>query len=555
MSPQVKRRLLSLILAVVNTGAACRASGGCDGQIHYYVIGDDGRPQFMTSCVMEDAADYGGNDHESNANWLDGIIGDDDDDDDDYDDDCDDCDDEEEYSSSAGTSIWGIQPQSFERRSPVPFNVRVRSGILPVLDAGSISEPTSPVPFFSEEDSGALSSDEPKLLAPVPRQSVACCVNNSRSVEDFPDSYLKKFPTKKLLEKKLEQALKLMAPESKAEFESKDLIVDLEGPTAVVGDVHGDFLTVCAIINRLKFALSIGELANVVFLGDYIDRGIYSAATLYELLSFYLENPGKVTLLRGNHETVSQYTGDFGYFSAAKEPQFMAMAKDNTSTSKTPTLLPTAKDDSSVCPELLSRFFEALPIGAVINKSTLAVHGGVPHGIRWACVSDMFHMRYGCIYTFNDIWSTIMGILWSDYNPTAKLNAPGNRGISDDFLIDSQYSDKTAKMFLNYLNNKHQNSNFLKLKYLIHGHQWTFGTFHQSDPEPTVTTVFSALDNQSPEVCKQGAAVALVDRDSPPMKWFTVDVARHIVEGDDVYHMIPPRSGSGGCETKIGYII
>ncbi len=552
MSPQVKRRLLALILAIANIGAPCRASEESDDQTHYYVIGDDGCPQFITSCVIEDAADHGGNGHKSNANWIDDIIGDDYDDDDD-DDDSEGCVDDAKYLSSASTLIWGIQPQSFEQKSPVPFDVRVRSGVLPILGEESVSEPTSPAPFFTEEeDFDALGSDdEPKLLAPVPKQSVARCVNISRSIEDFPDSYLKKFPTKKLLERKLEQALKLMAPKSRAEFESKDLIVDLEGPTAVVGDVHGDFLTVCTIISRLKFALSIGELANVVFLGDYIDRGVYSAATLYELLSFYLENPDKVTLLRGNHETVSQYIGDFGYFSAAKEPQFLAMTKGNASASKTPTLLPKTTDDSVVCPELLSRFFEELPVGAVINKSTLAVHGGVPHSVRWECVSDMFHMRYGCLYTLKDIWSTIMGILWSDYNPTAKLNAPGNRGISNNFLIDSQYSDKTAKMFLNYLNDRYQNSKFLNLKYLIHGHQWTFGTFHQSCPEPTVTTVFSALDNQSPEVCEQGAAVAVIDGDSPPMKWFTVDVARHIVEDGDVYHMMPPRSGSGGCEIKI----
>lgn len=65
-----------------------------------------------------------------------------------------------------------------------------------------------------------------------------------------------------------------------------------------------------------------------------------------------------MTLLRGNHETVSQYIGDFGYVSAAKEPQFLSMAKDSNPTSKTPTLSPETKDDHFPdCPELLSRFF------------------------------------------------------------------------------------------------------------------------------------------------------------------------------------------------------
>ena len=553
MSPQVKRKLLAMILTVLSTGTPCRASGEYDVQIYYHLIEDDNRSQSMP-------ADYDENNHESSTNRLNS--------------------DEEENLSSANALIWGIPPQSFEKRSPVPFDVRMSRGELPTLGNESVTvhtpdtvpcfERRSPVPFDDVRMSrGKLpilgdesvpvhtpdtvpfsGSDKSELLAPIPKRPAVCCVNDSISKEKLSDDHLKKFPTKRLLKEKLEQALKLMLPESRKECESKDLIVDLKGTTAVVGDVHGDFLTVYAIINRLKFSLGKGELDNVVLLGDYIDRGKYSAATLYELLNFYLENPKKVTLLRGNHETVSQYVGDFGYVSAAKEPQFLAMAKDSHPTSKTPTLSPEGKDDPfSDCPELLSRFFEALPIGAVINKSTLAVHGGVPNTMRWACFSDMFHMRYGCMYTFNNIWSTIMGVLWSDYNPTAKINTPGSRGISDDLLIDSQYNDETAKIFLNYLNGKHHN--FLNLKYLIHGHQWTFGTFHQSAPDPTVTTVFSALDNQSPEVRKQGATVALIKDDFPPVKWFTVDVDHHIAEGNNVYSIVPPRSGSGGCEIKI----
>lgn len=519
MSPQVRRKLLAMILTVLSTGTPCRASGEYDVQIYYHLIEDDNRSQSMP-------ADYDENNHESSANRLNS--------------------DEEEHLSSANALIWGIHPQSFERRSPVPFNVRMSRGELPILGDESVSTPTSDLPFPD--------SDELELLAPIPKRPVVCCVNDSISKEKLSDDHLKKFPTKRLLKEKLEQALKLMLPESRKECESKDLIVDLKGTTAVVGDVHGDFLTVYAIINRLKFSLGKGELDNVVLLGDYIDRGKYSAATLYELLNFYLENPGKVTLLRGNHETVSQYVGDFGYVSAAKEPQFLAMAEDSASESKTSTFLPAGEDAPSVCPELLSRFFEALPIGAVINKSTLAVHGGVPNTMRWARLSDMFHMRYGCIYQFNDdIRPTIMGVLWSDYNPTAEINTPGSRGISDDLLIDSQYNDETAKIFLNYLNGKHHN--FLNLKYLIHGHQWTFGTFHQSAPEPTVTTVFSALDNQPLEVREQGAKVVLIKDSLPPMEWFAVNVNRHIVEDNKPYLMIPPRSGSGGFKMKIGHII
>ncbi len=73
-----------------------------------------------------------------------------------------------------------------------------------------------------------------------------------------------------------------------------------------VGDVHGQFDLLRDLVeNQIKFDPDSDVL---VFLGDYIDRGKSAEdeiATLNYLIDLHNANPGKIALLRGNHEQMA----------------------------------------------------------------------------------------------------------------------------------------------------------------------------------------------------------------------------------------------------------
>jgi serine/threonine protein phosphatase 1 len=66
---------------------------------------------------------------------------------------------------------------------------------------------------------------------------------------------------------------------------------------AFVGDVHGNIRALQTIWRQLTSL----DLDQVVFLGDYINKGNESSEVLSALVE--IESQGKVTLLQGNHDT------------------------------------------------------------------------------------------------------------------------------------------------------------------------------------------------------------------------------------------------------------
>ena len=81
-------------------------------------------------------------------------------------------------------------------------------------------------------------------------------------------------------------------------FKKEENIVKVPDPVVFVGDIHGQFFD---LVKMLDLVGKIGDL-NFVFLGDYVDRGMFAFEVVASLYALKLCYPNKITLLRGNHE-------------------------------------------------------------------------------------------------------------------------------------------------------------------------------------------------------------------------------------------------------------
>jgi len=118
----------------------------------------------------------------------------------------------------------------------------------------------------------------------------------------------------------------------------------------VIADLHGDLPVLEYVLTHWQQALPDHDLC---FLGDFVDRGPDSLEVLLRVLQTKQHYGQRVVLLRGNHETVEM----------ARRYGTGALLRERNGTHLWPAL---------------GRIFGALPLAAVLNRSVLAVHGGLP---------------------------------------------------------------------------------------------------------------------------------------------------------------------------------
>ncbi len=184
-------------------------------------------------------------------------------------------------------------------------------------------------------------------------------------------------------------------------FEKEGRLIELVGSSAVfVGDTHGDLDA-----TRTVFDKYFDSYDQLVFLGDYVDRGPKSWENLMYLLSKKVKWPEKIYLLMGNHE---------GWKVARFQPaDFWA----NLSPGKR---------------ELYLNTLAKLPYVAHSPNGIIAAHGGLPKVRK---LKEIAHIKLGSVE-----WRQIT---WGDW--TEKYETGG--GISGRPQLGRDHFEEVMDQF------------------------------------------------------------------------------------------------------------
>lgn len=142
-------------------------------------------------------------------------------------------------------------------------------------------------------------------------------------------------------------------------------VVHIKSPVTVVGDIHGQFWDMLEIF---KIGGPCPD-TNYLFLGDYVDRGLFSVETISLLVCYKLRWPNRVHLIRGNHESRG-VTQSYGFYTECHR-----------------------KYGSASVWHYFTDLFDFLTLSVVINDDIFCVHGGLSpsiHSIDQIKVIDRF---------------------------------------------------------------------------------------------------------------------------------------------------------------------
>lgn len=199
-----------------------------------------------------------------------------------------------------------------------------------------------------------------------------------------------------------EAEIKMLCLRSRDLLMGQPMLLELEAPLKVCGDVHGQYYDLLRLFEYGGFPPE----ANYVFLGDYVDRGKQSLETICLLLAYKIKYPENFFILRGNHECAS-INRIYGFYDECKRRFGIKLWKTFTD-----------------C-------FNCLPCAAVIDEKIFCMHGGLSPEL-----TSLDQVKL--IVRPTDVPDTglLCDLLWSDPDKDVDGWGSNDRGVSFTFGED-----------------------------------------------------------------------------------------------------------------------
>ena len=235
-------------------------------------------------------------------------------------------------------------------------------------------------------------------------------------------------------------------------FREEPNVLMIEAPIAICGDIHGQFY------DLLKLFEVGGDPKDVqyLFLGDYVDRGLFSIECLLLLYSYKICFPKRFFMLRGNHEC-RHLTEHFTFKEECIHKYELSAYKEAVES------------------------FDSLPLAAVVSDQFFCIHGGISENIK--TVDDIRNVNR---FAEPPQKGAACDVLWADpMEDFDTYNGEQRFFFNDIRSCSCVFSYKAA---CDFLDRNH-------LRCIIRAHEAQdegYKTYRQKDNFPTVITLFSA---------------------------------------------------------------
>ena len=196
-----------------------------------------------------------------------------------------------------------------------------------------------------------------------------------------------------------ENEIKWLCYKSRDIFMSQPILLELEAPINICGDIHGQYYDMLRLFEYGGYPPE----SNYLFLGDYVDRGQQSIEAVCLLLAYKIKFPDNFFMTRGNHECAS-INRIYGFYDECKKRYSVKLWK------------------------IFTDCFNCLPVAALLDDRILCMHGGLSSELEKV-------EQIKNILRPSDVpeQGLLCDLLWSDPDEASEGYGANDRGVSVTF--------------------------------------------------------------------------------------------------------------------------